>query len=91
MGKFVKGQSGNPKGRAVELLSKDLWKKHGPKALEMIVALARGAEEERVKLDASKYICDQAYGKASQSVELGTKDNAPFTAVINFGTPPKSE
>lgn len=79
---FKKGQSGNPQGRRVEKISDAIAKKFGPEAIEIIADLMRNSPEERVRLDAAKYLSDRAFGKAAQSVELSGKEGGPLLAVI---------
>jgi hypothetical protein len=69
---FVKGKSGNPGGRKkITQESLDLeasCKKLTPQALDTIVAIMQGGDNERNRLTAAQYIVDRGYGKPIQAV-----------------------
>lgn len=80
---FVKGKSGNPKGRQIEKLADKLAQQYGPRALEIIASIMNNSEEDRYRLDAAKYLADRAYGKAKQEVDVkGTIE----TIIVNVRT-----
>ncbi len=81
---FKPGKSGNPTGRpkmGEKLLA--LQKAGAEKGLVEIIRLSQKAKSEKVRLAASQYIIDRAYGKAIQPI--GNEDNdTPFIIkVIN--------
>lgn len=64
-GRFLPGQSGNPKGRPPGLaLIRAAFLEAAPRAKEIILELAEHATDERVRLMAAKEILDRAIGKA---------------------------
>jgi len=71
-GKFVKGQSGNPKGRpAVVKEIRELAQQHGTKAVEVLASLMNDvAQDGRVRIAAARELLDRGYGKASQHIEV---------------------
>lgn len=82
---FKKGQSGNPKGRRVEGNSKELWKAAGIKGRELIERVISDATiDMKIRVDASKYASDQAFGKAAQSVEMSGKDGEALSVSVNI-------
>lgn len=86
---FKPGQSGNPAGRSKgKTKFKELCEKYSVEALEIIRDMMTSAEDDGARLKACIWIAEQAYGKASQSVEMTGKDGQPLQAVINIGKPP---
>jgi hypothetical protein len=64
-------------GRAAELV----FRANARRAAEEIVNLAHSAANERVRLDAAKYIVERVMGKISEAKDLDAKDDAPWTGV----------
>jgi len=64
-GSLVGPGPGRPKGSG-----KQKFRDHAEAALEVIVTLMARARSDKVRLDAARYLLDQAYGKALQSMEL---------------------
>lgn len=86
---FAKGTAGNPNGRPKGSVNKDnplktLCKQHTPQALKGIVDLANNSEDDGIKFKARAWICEQAYGKAAQNVELSGKDGEQLTVGIIY-------
>jgi len=80
---FVKGKSGNPGGRPArspEVVK--ILKRLGKESLEVIEHLMRNAEDESVRLNAAKYLSDQANGKAKELVEVTGRDGTDLIPVI---------
>jgi hypothetical protein len=42
------------------------------------------SDDERISLDAMKYLCDRLYGKAAQAVDLTTKGEAITKLIVNL-------
>lgn len=67
---WAKGKSGNPTGRPkVDPEVRELALRNGPKAFRKICKLI-DSDDERIALAASQYVCDRAWGKAVQAVEV---------------------
>lgn len=75
---WSKGESGNPKGRKMEKVARDLSRKHGPRAIEIIAELMENADRDAVRADCAQYIADRAYGKAKQQVEVAGEEGGPI-------------
>lgn len=81
---FVKGKSGNPKGRKVENTEiKELAKAKSPLAFNKIVSLL-DSEDAKVCMAAAKEILDRAFGKPAQAVEVSGKNGAKLAALIEI-------
>ena len=74
---WVKGQSGNPKGWAVNLTTPkeviEAAKQHGPKAIETLADLMGEEHPASVRLHAADTILSRAYGKPKETVEVEHK------------------
>ena len=67
---WVKGQSGNPKGRAKEpVMMAFKAAKHGREAVVELIELMRSSPNDKVRLKAACAILDLGYGKPQQYVE----------------------
>lgn len=81
---FVKGQSGNPGGRAKltpEVLeAREIARQHGPAALERLVQLMHNTSGQ-VSVAACKEILDRAYGKPAQP-QTGEGGEGPMEMVL---------
>jgi hypothetical protein len=80
-GGFKKGQSGNAgaRTRAVSLIFGNLAveaRKYAKMALTNLVHLARNAENESVRLNATIAILDRGFGRPTQSIDLKTDATA---------------
>lgn len=70
-GRFVKGKSGNPRGRAP--LPKE-FKEYAEKAPEELWALANDLETPaKVRADILKWMAEMWFGKAPQALDLDGK------------------
>lgn len=66
---FKKGQSGNPGGRAKDVLGVgELARRNGAKAIQRAISLLE-SDDERVVLAAAQLLLDRGFGKAHQSIE----------------------
>jgi hypothetical protein len=80
---FVKGESGNPQGRKVEKVAKEIVEKLGlgPKAIKILGDLMENSEDDRVRADCAKYLADRQYGKPRQAVDVGGQQDNPIKMV----------
>jgi hypothetical protein len=71
-GQFVKGQSGNPAGRAAlprEIM--ELARASAADAIELAVSYIKDPEmSPRVRMAAANLLLDRAYGKPTQAVDM---------------------
>ncbi len=71
------GQSGNPLGRPkTPEAVKKAYKEHSLEAMDRLVALMR-SEDERIALEASRYITDRAFGRPTEKI-AGDEDGTPI-------------
>jgi hypothetical protein len=67
MGKWVKGQSGNPGGRPKALGDlRELARRQAPAAIKELGRLALKAKSETARVAAIRELLDRGYGKAGQ-------------------------
>lgn len=58
----------------------------GPEALETLVAVMRGSENDNARISATKEILDRAYGKSPQGIEVsGSGGAALVVEIVRFG------
>ena len=68
MGRFVKGQSGNPGGRPKAAIDvRDLARTHTKAAMDALVDCMEH-EDGAVRVSAARTILDRAWGKPSQAI-----------------------
>lgn len=66
---WKKGQSGNPGGKPkVAAEVKALAREYGAEAIDKLVALMRGAEDEKTQLNAAESLLDRGYGRPTQAI-----------------------
>ena len=81
---WVKGQSGNPKGRRkVNAAFEKAVEKAAKGRLETIKYLAEFAEDEGIRLKAATWLLERAYGKTPE--EMNLEASGPLVAVIKEG------
>jgi hypothetical protein len=69
MGKWAKGESGNPGGRPKVLAEfRELARQHAPAAIKELARLAVKAKSETARVAAIRELLDRGYGKASQLI-----------------------
>lgn len=78
---FVKGQSGNPGGRARVTLPDgrtltDLAREHTIEAVEALVDVMRNGDSDAARVSASTQILNRGWGQAPQTIAL-TDDREP--------------
>jgi hypothetical protein len=66
MGKFKKGQSGNPSGRPKDDV-KELARAHGPSAIERLVHWLH-SDNAKASVSASTILLERGYGKVPQAL-----------------------
>ena len=78
---FVKGQSGNPNGRRKICPEFEAAVKKAAKpALEQIRLLATTSDDEAVRLKASTWLAERAFGKTPDVLDV--ESSGPLIAVI---------
>ena len=95
MGKWAKGESGNPGGRPKVLAGlRELARQHAPAAINELVRLATKAESEVVRVAAIRELLDRGYGKAGElipsydDVLADRHTNQSGKLIIEFVEPP---
>jgi hypothetical protein len=79
-GQFNKGVSGNPGGRPKK--PADL-EKYGIEAFKRVADMAKNSENEKIRFDANKWLCEMAFGKPTQATEIeGSLETGP--TIIEF-------
>ena len=74
-GQFEKGVSGNPGGRPKK---PEGLEKHGLKAFKRIAEIAENSDNEKIRFEANKWLCEMAFGKPTQSTAIeGNVNVAP--------------
>lgn len=85
VGRWKKGESGNPAGRPkLHPEVTELAKQETPAAFKRIINLAKNAEDDGTQLRANQYIIDRAYGKPAQAVDLSSKDGTGFHVTVQI-------
>lgn len=80
MGKFVKGQSGNPLGRPKEDADvKRLARRHTKDAIDRLAYWLQ-SDEARASVEAAKVLLDRGYGKPVQA--LSGADGEPLLPTV---------
>ena len=81
-GRFVKGQSGNPRGRAPLPPN---FKEYAEKAPEELWAIANAeGTPVKVRTDILKWMSEMWFGKAPQALDLDGKVESTGTQTIKF-------
>ena len=71
MGKFVKGQSGNPGGRPPDHMLRDAARAHTEQAIKTLVAVMTNKQAPAAsQVAAACALLDRGYGRPSQSFEI---------------------
>lgn len=80
-GRFQKGQSGNPGGRARNAFAETIRSetRDGAELVTLALAIARSPEEDTTdRLRAIGWLADRGFGKAVQQVEVGGDPEKPL-------------
>jgi len=86
-GRFIKGVSGNPKGRALRVAEDD-FKRLIDRAVTITdwIAIIAKAKEQAVRGDnrAREWLADRRYGKAPQPLQHSGEDGGPIVHEVIF-------
>ena len=78
-GGFQPGQSGNPTGRPKTAAAfREACAAKTPEAVDELWKLASSSKSQMVKLEALKYLMNQAHGAPSQAVKLSGDPDEPL-------------
>lgn len=80
-GQFQKGVSGNPGGRPKK---PEKLEEYGIAAFERVAEMAKNSDNEKIRFDANKWLCEMAFGKPTQSTEI--EGNVNLEPVIFTGS-----
>ena len=81
---FVKGQSGNPRGRPkVDFEVRAAARLHGEAAVRKLVEIMQG-DDNRLALSAAQALLDRGFGKPAQSVEFAGGEGGPISLAVSF-------
>lgn len=73
-GRFQKGKSGNPGGRAgkseEQKTLEAMCREKTPQALATILEIMEDGDSHKVKLSAAQYVIDRGWGRAAQAVVI---------------------
>lgn len=82
---FVKGQSGNPAGRAkIPECVIEAAKAHTPLAISTLAECCDRKTDPRVRVMAAEALLNRAWGKPVERTELTGKDGERFVAAIEW-------
>jgi len=84
---FVKGQSGNPGGRAKATLPdgrtlSDLAKEHTATAIEALVRIIDESESDAAVVSAATAVLDRGWGRPRQDMGIELTDNAEVATLL---------
>jgi hypothetical protein len=88
--KFVKGQSGNPSGRAKkDPKFQEALQKATPKALETLLSVLDNlSAEDSDRIRAAIWILEKAHGKPAQELEHSGEGGGAINFVLRIGDAP---
>lgn len=85
MGRFAKGQSGNPGGRPKSDDDvKALARVHGPAVITELARILAAGKTEAVRVSAGAILLDRAYGKAAPSPEEREDTRALIVQLVKY-------
>jgi len=74
--------SADPPGK-YEAVTANLLRKHASKAAQAVVDIALNSENDRVRLDAAKYIIDRTLGRVGEERQRDEDGRAPWEKVFD--------
>jgi len=82
----VRNPTGRPKGSSYRRHFLDLIDRHEAidKCTNYLLAVLEGKEKNKLKLDAAKYLLEQAMGKAPQSISHTGEDESPIVLKVLY-------
>lgn len=82
--KFVKGQSGNPRGRPKKSREvQTLAREDTLEAYNRVKNLMRTTKDQKLALECARFIVERAWGKPKTAVEHTGKDGGPIEAAMS--------
>ena len=81
-GRFVKGQSGNPSGRAKKPPELEKYAKDAPAKLRAIAD--DPSTPVKIRADIEKFFYESVYGKAPQAIDIDGKLENTGTTTVKF-------
>ena len=78
---------GRPKGSLNKVTAdiRALAREHGPAAIETLIEIMQGAENDASRIAAAKELLDRGFGKSVQAVEHSGQDGKPLSIKVLFG------
>jgi hypothetical protein len=64
-----------------------LAQNYAPEAIEELVRIMQHSDSDAARMSAANSLLDRGFGKPAQSIDLGNKEERPFTAIRSSMTP----
>ena len=77
------GTTGRPKKTPADYMLQDQCRNHADEAMQVILSIMRGSDDDAVRLKAAQTILDRGFGKAVQQTQLTNVDSEGNTLDMN--------